>query len=259
MMSLALRAKQLEKFAIDNSPTLLTSFGVIGTIGTALLTHRAATTAEMIYENELSGRLKQTDPEPFTKSDRVKLVWKLYIPPVMLGSLTIAAIIGANHIGSKRAAAVAAAYTISEKAFAEYREKVVEKIGDSKERSVRDDLARDQVAKNPQSESNVVVMGTGDVLCCDLFSGRYFNSSVEELKKAQNDTNYQVLNDSYASLSDFYDRVGLPRTDYSEEVGWNQDKLLDLEFSAVIAEDGRPCVTYRFQVQPIRGYHRLHP
>jgi hypothetical protein len=259
-MTLMKYIKHVEKFTVDNSPTILTALGVVGTIGTAVLTHKAATKAERIIEsNKPFDYNNGTPPDDFPVKEKVKLVWKLYIPPVVSGTLTIAAIIGANRIGSKRAAAMAAAYTLSEKAYSEYRDKVVEKIGESKEKDLRDDLARDQVRNNPPGESNVVLVGSGEVLCCDLFSGRYFNSSVEELKKAQNDTNFQILHDSYASLTDFYDRIGLPRTDVSEEIGWNQDKMLELEFSTILAEDGRPCVAYRFQVHPIRGYNRLHP
>lgn len=251
--------KALEKLLLDNSPVLLTAIGVVGTVTTAVFAGRAAIRADYRYEAEMNRRLGQADPPPFGNKERVQLVWTCYIPPVISGTITIAAIVGANHLGSKRAAAVAAAYTISEKAFSEYRGKVVERIGQSKEQDIREDTARAQIARNPQSESNVVLVGSGDVLCCDLFSGRYFNSSVEALKKAQNDTNYEILHNSYASLTDFYEHIGISKTDYSDEVGWNQDKLLELEFSTVLAEDGRPCVAYRFQVYPIRGYYSLHP
>ena len=81
---------------------------------------------------------------------------------------------------------------------------------------------------------------------------------METLKKAQNDTNYQVLNDVYASLGDFYSRVGLARTSISEEVGWNSNKLLELEFSTTMSEDGRPCISIGFHVDPVRNYHKVY-
>lgn len=251
-----LRLKNIEKFAVDNSPVILTVIGVVGTVGTALLTHKATLKADRLYEH--SARTRNTSDE-FGVKERIKLVGPCYIPPVLSAAGTIGAIVMANRIGSKRAAAIAAAYTISEKAYSEYREKVVEKFGEQKERNMREELAQDQINRNPMNESNVVLVGDGDVLCCDLFSGRYHRSSVEALKKAQNDTNYEILNYGYASLTDFYDRVGLPRTDVSDEVGWNQDKLLELEFSATINEEGQPCVAYRFQVHPVRGFFKLHP
>lgn len=240
--------KALEKLAVDNSPALLTAIGVAGTIGTAILSHKAATKAE---------RLLSEESPHLTRKERASLVWKYYIPPVVSGSLTISATILANHIGTKRAAAVAAAYTISEKAYAEYREKVVEKIGENQERKIRDEVVQDRVRNDPLNESNVVLIGSGEVLCYELYTGRYFNSSVEEIKKAMNDTNYQINNYGYASMSDFYDRIGLPRTAVSDEMGWAQDKLMDIDFTTVLSEDGRPCVAINFQTSPVRDYHRF--
>jgi len=250
--------KQIEKLAVDNSPLILTVVGVVGTITTAVLTHRAATKTTFFLMMEDEDR-QQAGLASRTKKEVVEVTWKNYIPPAIVGTLTITSIVGANRIGTRRAAALASAYAVSERAYSEYREKVIEKIGDSKERAVRDEIAQDRVTKNPPAEDNVVIVGTGDVLCCDLFTGRYFNSAIEELKKAQNDTNYQILHNGYASVTDFYDRIGLPRTDVSDQLGWNQDKLLELEFTTCMTEDGRPCIAYRFHSAPLRSFDRLHP
>ena len=99
--------------------------------------------------------------------------------------------------------------------------------------------------------------GEGSVLCYEAYTGRYFLCDMETLRKAQNDINHQVLNDSYASLSDLYDLIGLPHNTNSDEVGWNSDKLLELQFSAVISEGGRPCISVDFAVAPVRHYYRL--
>lgn len=258
MISLASRLKQIEKFAIDNSPTILTTIGVIGTIGTAVLTHKSATKASRQLDEDFRN-LDLHERMGVSNKDKVKLVWKLYIPPVVVGGLTITAVVSANRIGSKRAAALAAAYTISEKAYSEYREKVIEKFGDTKERNMREELAQDQVNRLPQNEGNVVIVGSGDTLCCDLFSGRYFRSSTEALRKAANEVNFLILHNGYASLTDFYNEIGISRTDVSDEIGWNQDKLLELDISAVVNEAGQPCLAFRFQVHPVRGYYRIHP
>lgn len=257
-----LRLKNIEKFAVDNSPVILTVIGVVGTVGTAVLAHKAATKAERIRQQEYDDRLAITGLTGFVKPTRREMfdmTWKLYIPPVLSGAGTIGAIVMANRIGSKRAAAIAAAYTISEKAYTEYREKVVEKFGETKERNMREELAQDQVDRNPMNERNVVVVGDGETLCCDLFSGRYFRSSTEDLRKAANEINFLILHNGYASLTDFYNEIGIPRTDVSDEIGWNQDKLLELDISAVVNEEGKPCLAFRFQTHPVRGYYRIHP
>jgi hypothetical protein len=249
--------KRAQKLTIDNSPAILTAVAVTGTVTTAYLTGRASIKAAEILAAE-EGRQQYTRVglklEP---KEKVALTWRLYIPAVSTGLLTVTCIIGANRIGTRRAAAVAAAYTLSEKAFVEYREKVVEKLGDKKEQDLRDELAQDKVTRNPGNSSKLVIVDGKSVLCYEAYTGRYFISDMETLRKAQNDINYRVNNDYYASLTDFYNEIGLAETSISDEVGWNADKLLDLKFSTTMSEDGRPCIVIDYAVAPVRDYHRL--
>ena len=247
--------KTAERFTKDNSPLILTALGVTGVITTAVLAGKASFKAAEILRTEQDRRV--LDQEEFLDhKGMLAFTWQLYIPAVGVGSATIVAIVMANRIGTRRAAAMAAAYSISERAFNEYREKVVEKIGESKERAVRDEVAQDRVTNNPPS--SIVVTGSGDVLCMDAHSGRYFESSMESLKKAQNDMNYHLLNNFYGSLNDFYDKLGLPRTKHGDEIGWNSDKQLELSLSTTMSDDGRPCIVVDFSVVPVRRYDKTH-
>lgn len=242
------KLKTIEKFALDNSPTILTVIGVVGTIGTAVLTHKAATKVQQ----------KSSGQTPVEFKLYMEENWKFYIPPVISGTVTVGCIVMANRIGSKRAAAIAAAYTISEKAYTEYRDKVVERIGANEERKIRDDVVRDRIRNNPQDESNVVLVGSGNVLCYDMYTGRYFDSAVEEIKKARNETNFQLNSDGFASVSDFYQRIGLPNTSISDQIGWTADVQMDLDFTTVMSEDGRPCVAINFNPTPNMDYRQFH-
>jgi hypothetical protein len=155
-----------------------------------------------------------------------------------------------------RAAAVAAAYTLSEKAFSEYKDKVVEKLGDKKEQAIRDEIAQEQVTRNPVPESQIIIMDGSSVLCREAFTGRYFLSDMETLRKAANDLNHQINNNYYAALTDLYDLIGLEHTSYSDEVGWNADKLLEMNFSTALTDGGKPVIVMDYAVVPIRGYAR---
>lgn len=254
-MTLTTIFKQAERLAADNSPLILTAVGVVGTVTTAVLTGKAAFQAAQILDRAAS---YDEVTEPIQMSQKVNLTWKLYIPPAVVGATTIASIITANRIGTRRAAAMAAAYAVSDKAFSEYKEKILEKLGEPKERSMRDDLAQDQVNRQPVTDREVIITGTGNVLCFEPATGRYFHSDMETLKKAMNDLNYQVNNNYYASLSDFYNLIGLEPTTYSDELGWNSDRLLELRFTSVLAADGRPCLTFEYQTVPIKGYARVN-
>jgi hypothetical protein len=258
-MTLTSFAKGVEKFVQDNSPAILTAIGVVGTVSTAYFTGKASfKAAEIIRDQELAMKDGKPIFVPMDLRGKFELTWKLYIPAVGTGAMTIACIICANRIGNRRAAAMAAAYSISERAFTEYKEKVVEKIGANKERAVRDELAQDRVNRNPKTQNEVIISGGGEVLCYDEYSGRYFESSMEEIKKAMNDTNYRILNDGFASLGDFYERLSLPSTKYSEEVGWNTDHPLEIMFSTTMSDDNKPCLAIDYQTVPTRGFNRFH-
>lgn len=256
-MSSSRSLKVLERFVVDNSPSILTGIAVVGTVTTALLTGKASFKAATIRNKEIADWEQELLPIKEEARILLPLVWKLYIPAATTGVLTIVCIIGANRIGSRRAAAIAAAYSIMDKAFEEYREKVVEKFGKNKEQAARDEIAQDRVARNPIGSREVVIVAGGDVECFDSFSGRYFKSNMESIKAAQNELNHKINNDYYASLSDLYNLLGLAQTKYSDEVGWNCDKLLEIEFSTVLSEDSKPCLCLTYRVDPVRGYYRI--
>ena len=103
----------------------------------------------------------------------------------------------------------------------------------------------------------VIITGSGEVLCYETITGRYFNSSVETIRQAQNTLNAEMLNEMYVSLNDLFREIGLPVTGYGEEVGWTVDKQLDIQFSTVLSDDGRPAVAIGYNYTPIKGYSSL--
>lgn len=254
-MKVQFALKRLERIAVDNSPAILTAIGVTGTITTAIFASKASFKAAEILRDEE----EELPAEPKDRLvEQAKLTWTLYIPAVGVGTATIACIIFANQIGTRRAAAMAAAYSMSEKAFTEYREKIAEKLGPNKEQTARDEIAQERVDKTPVNDQQIVMMNDREVLCFDQYSGRYFNSEMEILKKAQNDLNYQLIRESYASLNDFYDRVGLEWTAAGDEVGWTCGDPMDLKFSTVMSKDQRPCIAIDFSVSPVRNYYKYY-
>lgn len=253
-MMLARTAKQLERLIVDNSPTIMTAIGVVGSVTTAYLTGKASFTAsKIIAKDALISRPYANENETWRNT---KLVWKEYIPAVSSGAVTIAAIICANRISARRAAAMAIAYGISEKKYEEFKEKAYEKLTPAKQQAVQDELAQNRINQNPLSNQSPVIIGTGKVICFDLPTGRYFESNVEALRKAENDINSQVIHDGSCPLSDFYTLIGLKETPYSEAVGWTEEKMMELSFSTCLTEENQPCVVIDYNVIPIRGYKR---
>lgn len=218
----------------SNSPTILTGAGVGGVITTAYLTGRASWHASR----------KVSDMPPMSLKNTARVVWKLYIPAAASGVVTIGCVVMGARAQSNRATAAYAVLAGTEKAFAEYRNKIVEQIGPKKEQSVRDQIAQDRVNNNPPGQ--IIIAGAGQVLCCELFTGRYFMSDMETLRKAENQINFRMRNEMYACLSDFYPLVGLPYTSSSDDMGWEDNRQFELKFSTVMSQDGRPCIAFEY-------------
>ena len=109
-------------------------------------------------------------------------------------------------------AALAALYSLSETAFREYKEKVVEEIGRNKELKVRDSIAQDRVTTNPVGDRTIIFTGNGEVLCYDALCDRYFKSSAEKIRQQVLELNEDLRNDMWLDLNDLYYAIGLPST-----------------------------------------------
>ncbi len=244
-MTLANLLTKTTKTLKTNSPEILTALGVSGVVTTAYLTAKASVRASDIIRAVESNEGAHDDPKKRFK-ERVTNVWKLYIPVGISGAFTIGCIVGASKASGRRTAAAVTAYSLTERAFSEYKEKVVEQIGKNKEQTIRDDLVQDRVTKTQPGSKEIIIAGTGHVLCCELFTHRYFRSDMETLRKAQNDINVRVVNDVYVTLDEFYDIIGLSYTSNSNGLGWDSSKLMELIFSTVIAEGGEPCLAFDY-------------
>lgn len=253
--------KKAQQLLTENASAILTAGGVVGTVGTAILTGRASfRAANLIHEKQIA-ILGEGDDYELTRTDKIKIVWPMFIPPAVVGSATVGSIIMANQVSAKRAAALAAAYGISENRLQEYKDKVAEKLTGPKRQAIEDEIAQDRVNSDPPS-AEVLVLASGEVLCYDMLTGRYFKSSVEEIKKAENRLNYELFHHQYASLSFFYEEIGLPPTGYTDEVGWSMVDLdrgqFEVKFSTVLSPDGKPCLAVDFNNAPHPEYTKSY-
>lgn len=264
------------EFAEQNASTLLTAGGVVGTVATAVLSWRggyktatAHRDARMKNLQEYAATQDPTRPldadtlqelmdesEPLTAMEKIVLAFPSTAPAVVTGGGTVASIIMAHRVSATKAAALAAAYGLAERNLSEYREKVAEKLTGPKKQAIDDELAQDRV--NRTEGYNQIVVVEGEVLCFDEPTGRYFRSTMENIKAAVNATNAEVLNHDYANASFFYEEIGLPATSWTEEVGWNRDHPMDVKYSTVMSPDNRPCIAIDFTVLPKLDYVPKH-
>ena len=227
-----------------NSPAILTGLGCAGVLTTAILTGRATLRASEILKMEAPN-------EQLPPTEIVKLTWKVFIPPVLVGASSIACIIGANTINTHRNAALAALYSLSETAFREYKEKVVEEIGRNKELKVRDSIAQDRVTTNPVGDRTIIFTGNGEVLCYDALCDRYFKSSAEKIRQQVLELNEDLRNEMWLDLNDLYYAIGLPSTKLGSQVGFDIDKgYIQVDYTGTLTPEGQPCLSIDMTVYP---------
>ena len=192
-------AKNVRTAMKKHSPEILTGVGIAGMISTSVLAVRATPKA-LILINE---KKDEDGVDKLTPVETVKVAWPCYIPAAITGALSAACLIGASSVNVRRNAALATAYSLSESALKEYQGKVIETIGEKKEQSVKDAIAKDKIDRDPVSCREVVITEKGNTLCYDAISGRYFKSDIDKLKKAENELNRQMRDDMYISLNEF--------------------------------------------------------
>lgn len=239
-----------------HSPAILTGVGVAGMMTTTILAIKATPKAITLI-NEKKDEL---NVEKLPPVEVVKACWKPYLPTVITGAASLACIIGASSVSSKRNAAVMAAYEMSRTAMSEYKDKVVQTIGEKKEQSIRDEIAKDKVAANQPIEQKVILTEAGNTLCYDSISGRYFKSDINKLRKIENELSKRLRSEMYISLNEFYYEVGLPRIKIGDELGWNINDAndeIELSFSSQLTSDDTPCLVMDYMVGPRYGFENL--
>ena len=227
-------------------PEILVGMGIAGMGASVIFAVRATPKALRLIEEKGA----------HTVWEKTRAAGPCYIPSALMFIASTGCIIGANSVHVRRNAALAAAYSISESTFREYSEKVVQEIGKGKEQKIRDAVAKDAVQKDPVESKEVIITGNGDSLCYDSISGRYFETSVDKIRKIENELNKRMLSELFISLNDFYYEAGLePMKETGDDLGWNvENGLIDFGFSSQLATDGRPCLVLLYRTKPQYNY-----
>lgn len=239
-----------------HSPEILVGIGIAGWCSTTIMAVKSTPKALRLLEDA-----RHEKGAPLTKTEKVKTTWKCYVPAAVTGVVSTACLIGASSVSGRRNAALATAYQLSANALTEYKEKVVEVVGEKKEKTIREQIAQDKVEKIPMNEQTVIVTGSGSTLFVEPVSGRTFESDIETVRKVINDLNYRMVvgMEEYISLSELYDELGLARTSVSDDLGWNigKDGQIEYDLHTCVASNGKPAFMLDYHVAPRRRYMDL--
>lgn len=242
-----------------HAPEILLGVGMaMGATATVLAVGATTKAVRLVDAKKEELHVEKLEPK-----EVIKTTWKCYIPVAMTGLSSIACLIGSHSVSARRTAALAAAYQLSETALTEYKEKVVETIGEKKEKFVRDAVAKEQAIKSTDDlkANNIIITNHGETLFRDYYSGNLFKSDIERIKRAVNELNRRMLLDNYVSLNDFYDELGLDHTGSGDDLGWRiEDGYIDVDFNPQLIEHEGvqvPCVILSYDVAPKYGYDTL--
>lgn len=243
-------------FLTENSTTILTGISVVGVVATAVLAARATPEANDRLETFVDDKQRNTPVElqhkvKISPLDFIKVTWQPYLPAALSGTATILCIVGANQIGLRRNAALAAAYTLVDRTLREYQDKVVETVGEKDEKKIRDEIAQDRINKQPPP---VIIMGRGDTTCLDMFTGRYFRGDIEEIRQAVNNFNRDLLHDHHAGLNVFWGYLGLDPVMVGDVLGYNADTLLEIEYTSALLDGVTPVLAIHYRTRPRADY-----
>lgn len=243
-----------------HSPEILVGAGVVGVVASAVMACKATTKLDDVLAEtkDTVDKIHDVTEHPekipegkeYTVEDSkkdltivytqagVKLV-KLYGPAVVLGTVSIAAIIGGHHILRKRNIALAAAYTAVDKGFKEYRGRVLERFGEEVDRELRYNIKAKEIEKTVTDANGkeIVVKETVDVADPNLTSdyARFFDDgctgwtkdpefNLMFLKDQQRYANDLFKSKGHLFLNEVYDMLGIPRTQAGQVVGWIYDE-----------------------------------
>lgn len=252
MKNLTSMKKRVHASLKKHTPEILIGVGITGMIVSTVLAVKETPKALLLIEKKKNN--SEREAENLTMAETVKTVWPCYISPAIIGSISVLCLISANSINTRRNAALSAACTLSASTLKDYRKKVIETLGEKNEQVIKDALAKETLARNPIKNKEVVITGKGEALCFDTISGRYFRSNIDKLRKAENKLNKQMINEMDVSLNDFYYEIGLDGISIGEELGWNVNEFIELNFSSQLASDGTPCLVLNYLVPPRYDY-----
>ena len=240
----------MNKFLRKASPTILTGLGVIGVVGTAVLSVRATPKALAL----IKVKKDELKTDKLTPQELVEATWKCYITSALVGVSTIACVIGIGVLDRRNQAALTSAYAILNESYKQYRQAAKKVYGEDADNKIHAEMAKDaQVASydwgyqvynmdmDPESEQ---------VLFYDLTSKKYFTTTMAAVLNAQYHVNRNLAIRGDCSLNEYLSFLGVEGIDKGDEMGWEISYMveemdcywLDFDNQKTTLEDGLECI-----------------
>ena len=241
----------------QHSPEILVTVGVIGAVGSVVMACKATLKVNDVLEeaketvdkihDAVENEKQTSDGAIYTQEDAnkdlalvyVQTGWKfvkLYGPAVALGVVSIGCMVGSSVILRKRNAALMASLAASNKAFSEYRGRLIERFGKELDRELRYNIKAKQIEERTVNEDGSENVETRTVEVIDpnamhsIYSiifdeycqGYCKNAELNKvfLIQQQEAANYRLKKQGVLTLNEVYDMLGAPRTKFGQFAGW---------------------------------------
>ena len=240
--------KTIKNELTAHSPEILTGLGIASMFSAIIFSIHATPKAQKAVEK----KKKELDKEKLTIPELAGVVWKYYIPTALSFGAGAACILGSDTLAKKRTAALAAAYSITETALTEYKNKAVKLLGDRKEKEIFDKISEDEIKKDPPKSNEIVFVTKDGILFREPSTKRYFRSTSEKVRRAENELNRDMRSAMFISLNDVYYALGLEMTDpIMDDIGWHIDyDPIEFVITPVAIGDEEVCWAIQYRYEP---------
>ena len=201
--------------------------------------------------------------EELTTVEKIKIAGPKYIPSILIGTGTLACIIGANVTSKRNQAALVSAYGLLDSSFKEYKQKLKELYGEETHNEIVNAIAVEKVDPDWKVSGSYMCdscdlsaeEACGDpVLFYDEHSNRYFESTIEQVISAEYHLNRNYVLRGYTVLNELYEFLGLETTDYGSVLGWaptdEGEYWVEFNHRKVTLDDGLECYILEMPFEP---------
>lgn len=239
--------KTAQKGLSKHSPKILTGLGIAGMGTTVVLAVKATPKAmQLIEEKKREEKVDDLSPAVI-----IKTAYKPYIPAVILGVTSTICLIGANTVSTRRTAALATVYKVTENTLNEYKDKITEIVGEEKAKEIKQTVINEKHGLQPAAMTQVVLSDDNEVRIIDNSTGQEKVVNYNRIKEVENEINSMLIDDGYASTGDYYDLMGLESTSLGSKLGWRvENGKLRLETYPAVNKKGLPVLIVDFSIEP---------
>ena len=247
----------VQRFVKRNASTILSVLGVAGVIATTVTAVKATPKAM-----EFVKKAEEEKGEKLSKWEKVNVAGVAYIPTALVGTATIACILGANLVSRRQQATLMSAYALLDRSYKDYKNKANELYGDGAGKQIREGIAKDKYTGDESSGDD------GKELFYDFYSGRYFESTKEHVMRAQYEVNRSLFVNYAVGLNEYYDLLGLEEKPEYEMLGWSCGQMeemywhpwIEFEHEEIILDgdseydEGLKCTIINMPLSPFVDY-----